>query len=57
MDKPPATVTMGDFPGLMTNVDPRDLPPGAAYEQVNCCSIITGELTVRAGLRQVSFEN
>lgn len=41
----------------MTNVDPRDLPPGAAEEQVNCCSNILGELTPRAGFRELLFED
>ena len=32
------------------------IPPGAAEDQVNCCSIISGELLVRLGFRQVSFD-
>lgn len=45
-----------DFPGVMTNVDPRDLPDGAAAEQVNACSLRFGELAVRQGLKTVTFE-
>ena len=40
----------------MPNVDPRDIPPGAAEVQVNCCSLVLGELTVRRGLQEVTFE-
>lgn len=50
-------IMLEDFPGLMTNVDPFDEPPGAAEIQVNCCSITLGELRVRAGYREVKFEN
>jgi hypothetical protein len=45
-----------DFPGILTNVDPRDLPPGAAEEQINMLSIVSGELRVRAGIQEVTFE-
>ena len=49
-------VELKDFPGLIDNVDPRDIPPGAADDQVNACSIVMGELTVRAGYREVLFD-
>jgi hypothetical protein len=45
-----------DFPGMLSNVDPRDIPAGAAEEQVNICSIVQGELRVRLGIREVVFE-
>lgn len=51
----PAVLIM-DFPGLMTNVDPRDLPTGAAEEQTNLTCIVTGELRQRLGMREVTFE-
>ena len=54
--KPLSSVELLDFPGVM-DVDPRDLTPGAAEEQTNACSIIQGELTVRRGYREVTFEN
>ena len=53
---PQESVEMRDFPGLMDNIDPEDIPPAAAEDQVNCCSIISGELLVRLGFRQVSFD-
>jgi hypothetical protein len=46
-----------DFPG-MTN-DPRssiNQVPGTAAEQINACSVILGELLVRKGIREVTFE-
>ena len=49
-------VTISDFPGILTNVDPRDLPPGAAEEQVNAVALVYGELAVRRGIREVTFE-
>jgi len=45
-----------DFPGLLTNADPVDYPPGGAEEQVNACSHRVGELVVRRGLAEVTFE-
>ena len=57
MSEPAKTnVDLLDFPGLM-DVDPRDLEPGAAEVQVNMCSLVQGEMSVRQGYRQVSFEN
>lgn len=55
-ETPRAAVEISDFPGLMADVDPHDLPPGASSAQVNVCSLTPGELTVRAGLREISFE-
>lgn len=55
-DLPRASVTLNDFAGLVTNADPRDLPPGAAEHQVNIQSARAGELTVRPGYRVVTFE-
>lgn len=48
---------IADFPGIMGNSDPRDLPEGAADDQVNACSIVFGELTIRRGIREVTFDN
>lgn len=49
--------TAEDFPGIMTNVDPRTMPPGAAEIQFNLNSIFVGELTSRLGIREVVFED
>lgn len=57
MDRlPRASVEIRDFPGLVNNGDPSDLPPGAAIEQVNVTSQTPGELAVRRGYRDVRFE-
>lgn len=47
---------MQDFGGLINNHDPRDLPPGAAQVQTNINSRTGGELEVRRGLREVTFD-
>lgn len=52
-----ARVPIRDFPGLMLNVDPDDMPPGAAAEQVNMASSRIGELELRPGYRPVNFED
>lgn len=54
---PEASIEMVDFPGMIDNMDKLDIPPGAADEQVNACCINVGELTVRMGMRAVTFEN
>lgn len=55
-DTPRAVVAMEDFPGLMLDADPRDLPPGAAAEQVNVTSEDIGRLMSRKGFLVVTFE-
>ena len=49
-------VEMQDFPGLIDNMDPLQIPPGAADQQVNACCIVMGELQVRLGYREVQFD-
>jgi len=55
-DREQQVVDIKDFPGLIVSLDPRDLPPGAAQEQVNVACIVQGELRVRMGIRQVYFD-
>jgi hypothetical protein len=50
-------VEMTDFQGMMTNVSLMDIPPGASEEQVNLVSVSVGELAVRQGVREVTFES
>lgn len=45
------------FAGLITNVDPEDVPPGGATVQVNLQCAVTGRLECRGGLRPLQFEN
>lgn len=51
-----ASVEIQDFPGLVTRIDPDDVTPGGAVEQVNVSSLQTGELRSRSGYRPVTFE-
>lgn len=47
---------MNDFPGMLSGVDPRDIPSGAAEEQVNLTCVVMGQMDVRAGIKEVVFE-
>lgn len=46
-----------NFPGLLTNADPGDIPVGASVLQHNLQSIIPGQLTVRKGWRRAARFN
>lgn len=39
-----------------SNYDPKDLPPGLSKIQINVNGYRRGELQVRRGLREVTFE-
>lgn len=47
---------INDFPGLIDNIDARDEPAGGADVQVNAASLKMGELQVRLGIKDVTFE-
>jgi hypothetical protein len=49
-------VLLSDFPGLTDTIDRRDGPPGAAAVQTNLLSRLSGQMDVRRGLREVTFE-
>lgn len=51
------SVEIRDFEGLQTSVGTLDAAPGAADVQVNAACIKPGELTVRRGLRLLTFDN
>jgi len=55
--KPPAIRQNADFQGQVSNMDPVDIPVGAATKQVNVTCQIPGVLTVRGGYRKVTFDN
>ncbi len=40
--------------GLITTGSPYALPPGAAVEQVNCTSVVPGQLSVRGGSKVIA---
>lgn len=56
-ERPRERVEADDFPGLVLNLDPHDLPPGAAADQVNAVSITPGQLSARLGYKEVTFES
>lgn len=41
--------------GLITEIDPREMPEGAAVEQVNLCNLVEGQLTVRGGMKDFTL--
>ena len=58
MAEPPISqVEHLDFIGQYSDIDMRQLPPGAAELHVNVTCVIMGELQVRQGYRVVTFEN
>lgn len=56
MEKPRSTVACTDFPGLMSEMDPRDLTTGAGEVQENVTCVNQGMAIVRGGLREVFFD-
>ena len=50
-------VEIRDFDGMQTAVGTLDAAPGAAEAQVNAACVKPGELTVRQGLRLLTFED
>ena len=55
-DQPQKSVSIRQFPGLVTQADPHDTNPGAASVQINIRSDRPGELNVRRGMRLVEFD-
>jgi hypothetical protein len=57
MNEPPVIqVVIDDFEGMFSNADPKDVPMQGAQVQVNVGTVRPGELTVRGGLREVTFD-
>ena len=58
MGTPYKTATIGrTFGGLMSSMDPHDIPFGAAVKQVNLTCVQSGSLSVRKGMRIVKFNS
>lgn len=53
---PESQVPIRDFPGLFAGTNVLELPIGAAEQQTNATCVVLGELQVRSGYRQVTFE-
>jgi hypothetical protein len=56
MDNQP-TLPIESFQGLYSNHDPNDLEPGQAQAMLNCWSPRPGELLVRPGLREMTWDS
>lgn len=50
------TVTMRDFPGLLSEIDPLDLSSGGARIQTNL-QCAPGSMEVRGGIKNLQFED
>lgn len=57
LDKKQPLAKIREFKGLVTNADPRDLPPGAAVTMDNITTLVPGALTVRKGHAETTFAN
>ena len=57
MAEPAQTVVeIRDFRGMASNYDPNDITPGASQLQINVNGLQRGQLEVRRGMREVTFE-
>jgi hypothetical protein len=54
---PIAKQTAREFPGMVSNLDPHDLPAGAMTLQVNLLPRRPGTLETRGALRLLRFED
>ena len=50
------SVEIDAFSGLVNKLDPTDIPPGYALDQVNVTCVVEAELSTRGGYLPVSFE-
>jgi hypothetical protein len=48
-------IVIESWKGLVTNVGPYAIPPGAAATQVNIQALVPGSVVVRSGITNVSF--
>ena len=56
-DRPRKSVEIREFPGLVSNLDPNDIPPGYGTVQTNVTCVVEAEMNTRGGYRVVSFES
>ena len=52
-----AEVTVSSFQGMVSNVDPHDVEPGQSVSQVNVLSHRQGELVLRGGIREATYDS
>lgn len=48
-------IRINKWPGLLTSASPYLVPAGGALEQINCQSLYPGQLSVRGGMKAVTF--
>jgi len=53
--EPSSAVEIDTFTGLVTNADESSMPPGGTKIQLNATLISAGEVSVRKGMREVTF--
>lgn len=56
-DAPLSEEVHASFNGMVSVMDPRDLPPGQSVLQINGNCVRPGELNVRNGLAELTFED
>lgn len=56
-DIPKNLLAIKDFQGMGSNFDPTDLNPGVSEVQINVNGFRRGQLEVRRGLREITFED
>ena len=56
MEQARPVVGCTDFPGLMSEIDPRDIALGGGEVQENVTCVNQGMLIVRGGLKEVFFD-
>jgi len=49
-------VEIRDFRGMASNYDPNDIVPGSSQFQINVNGLQRGQLEIRRGMREVTFE-
>lgn len=54
--KADSQVLESSFVGMVSNLNKRDLRPGQSSLQVNVTAVRHGEMTVRRGLRELTFD-
>lgn len=47
---------MSSFLGMVSNVNRTDLRPGQSFLQINVTAVRHGQLEVRLGLRELTFD-
>ena len=57
METPVSETDYSKFGGMVSVADPRDVPPGQSTLQINAMAVRPGELLIRSGLKELTFED